>query len=69
MSIINKFAERRATVGILGMGYVGIPLALRINEVGMSVVGFDVDEKRVDQLNDGKSPIKHIKSSAVSVVR
>lgn len=48
------------SVGILGLGYVGIPLAQRICEVGLKVVGFDIDEARVAQLNSGQSPIKHI---------
>jgi UDP-N-acetyl-D-glucosamine dehydrogenase len=48
------------SVGILGLGYVGIPLAQRICEVGLKVVGFDIDEARVAQLNAGQSPIKHI---------
>jgi UDP-N-acetyl-D-glucosamine dehydrogenase len=47
-------------VGIIGMGYVGIPLALRIAESGSKVIGFDVVQDRIDMLNSGKSPIKHL---------
>ncbi len=54
------------TVGIIGLGYVGIPLALRISEIGKKVVGFDVLQARADQLNAGKSPIKHITSDDIS---
>lgn len=53
------------TIGILGLGYVGIPLALRISEVGLKVVGFDIDAERVEKLNSGKSPIKHITDSSI----
>lgn len=48
------------TVGILGLGYVGIPLALRVAETSGKVIGFDIIKERVDQLNAGKSPIKHL---------
>ncbi|WP_224826207.1 nucleotide sugar dehydrogenase [Cognatishimia sp. MH4019] len=56
-------------VGILGLGYVGIPLALRISEVGQSVLGFDVVQDRVDQLNAGESPIKHISADDIATMR
>lgn len=53
-------------VGVLGLGYVGIPLALRICETDMSVLGFDIDSDRVDQLNAGFSPIKHLSNGSIS---
>ncbi|MCG7573281.1 nucleotide sugar dehydrogenase [Phaeobacter sp. CNT1-3] len=55
-------------VGILGLGYVGIPLAMRISEVGMKVIGFDVVQERVDGLNAGKSPIEHLPDSQVAAM-
>lgn len=58
--IKDKIANQAVKVGILGLGYVGIPLAQRISEVGITVLGFDVDAERIRQLNGGKSPIKHI---------
>ncbi|MBW4964142.1 nucleotide sugar dehydrogenase [Sulfitobacter sp. CW3] len=60
MDLIEKLNSRTATIGILGLGYVGIPLALTASRAGLRVVGFDVVQSRVDQLNEGKSPIKHI---------
>ena len=60
MSFLDKVAAREAKVGILGLGYVGIPLALSVAGAGFPVLGFDVVQERVDQLNGGKSPIKHI---------
>lgn len=61
---MNQFLDRvenqTAKIGIIGLGYVGIPLALRVSQVGFKVVGFDVSAHRVDQLNAGESPIKHI---------
>lgn len=51
---------RKAKVGIIGLGYVGIPLALSVSQSHLSVLGFDVVQSRVDELNNGSSPIKHI---------
>lgn len=48
------------TIGVLGLGYVGIPLALRIAECGERVLGFDIDPARTSGLSAGLSPIKHI---------
>ena len=59
-SFLSKVEDRSLTVGILGLGYVGLPLALRCVEVGFSVIGFDIDPDRVSDLNAGRSPIKHI---------
>lgn len=53
------------TIGILGLGYVGIPLALRVSETGEKVIGFDIMKERIDQLNAGKSPIKHLSDTKV----
>lgn len=58
--LLEKINSKTATIGILGLGYVGIPLAIRISEIGFKVLGFDVLQDRVDGLNAGKSPIKHI---------
>ncbi len=57
------------SVGIIGLGYVGIPLAQRICEIGIKVIGFDIDAKRVDDLNAGRSPIKHIGEDAVKAMK
>ena len=68
-SLLDKIAERRAKIAIVGLGYVGIPLARRINEVGFPVLGFDVAIERISQLNSEKSPIKHIPHSAIVEMR
>jgi len=59
--LLAKLAGRRARVGILGMGYVGLPLALRFTEVGYPVLGFDIDEAKVAALKAGRSYIEHIR--------
>lgn len=57
--------QRKARIGIIGLGYVGIPLALRFQEVGLRVLGFDIDLERVELLNNGETPIKHISASDI----
>ena len=49
-----------ATVGIYGLGYVGLPLALRFAEVGLKVIGFDIDADKVGKLNNGQSYIERL---------
>lgn len=66
---ISKFENREAKIGILGLGYVGIPLALRVHDVGFKVLGFDVNETRVAMLNASESPIKHIASERIGGMR
>ena len=60
--ILDKINSKKATIGILGLGYVGIPLAISIANAGFKVIGFDIAPHRVGELNAGKSPIKHIKT-------
>lgn len=63
--LIEKIIKKEAVIGILGLGYVGIPLASRTSAIGFKVVGFDVDKERVENLNNAKSPIKHIPDDEV----
>ena len=56
----EKIRAGKAVVGIYGLGYVGLPLALRFAEVGIKVIGFDVDTHKVDSLNSGRSYIERI---------
>jgi UDP-N-acetyl-D-glucosamine dehydrogenase len=55
-----RIASRDYLIGVIGMGYVGLPLALTAVNAGFRVIGFDVDEARVALLNQGQSGIKHI---------
>ena len=64
--LIAKLISRNATIGIIGMGYVGQPLALRYSQLGYRVIGFDIDLEKVDLINSGKSDIEHISDSLVS---
>jgi UDP-N-acetyl-D-glucosamine dehydrogenase len=59
---IDKFKSRDALIGIVGLGYVGLPLMLRYNSIGFRVLGIDIDEHKVARLNSGESYIEHIPS-------
>jgi len=58
--LINKLTDKTATIGIVGLGYVGIPLALRYAEAGYKVLGFDIDQEKIEKISAGKTYIKHI---------
>jgi UDP-N-acetyl-D-glucosamine dehydrogenase len=60
MDLLAKIKNKQALIGIIGMGYVGLPLVLRFCEVGFPVLGFDTDAHKVELLNRGESYIKHI---------
>jgi UDP-N-acetyl-D-glucosamine dehydrogenase len=62
----ERIARRDYTVGVIGLGYVGLPLVLRFGEVGFRVLGFDIDRAKVKQLNDGVSYIEHVTAERVS---
>jgi UDP-N-acetyl-D-glucosamine dehydrogenase len=66
LSLLNNLNSRSATIGILGMGYVGQPLALRYAKLGYKVIGFDVDDEKVRQLNGGHSGIEHISDAEIA---
>ena len=65
-SLLNKIKQKNATIGIIGLGYVGLPLAIRFSEEGFRVVGFDIDDSKVKMLNKGESYIKHIYEDDIS---
>jgi UDP-N-acetyl-D-glucosamine dehydrogenase len=58
--LIEKLNNKTATIGIFGLGYIGLPLVIRFAEIGYKVIGFDIDQTKVDLLKHGKSYIKHI---------
>jgi UDP-N-acetyl-D-glucosamine dehydrogenase len=58
--LLNKLANREAKVGIVGLGYVGLPLAVEFAEQGFDVIGLDLNETKVQQLNNGESYIPDI---------
>jgi UDP-N-acetyl-D-glucosamine dehydrogenase len=60
-----KIVKKTATVVVCGMGYVGLPLSSAITERGFPVIGLDIDDQKVNQLNAGRSYIRHIPPSTV----
>jgi len=52
--------NRSATIGIIGLGYVGLPLSIRYAQVGYRVIGFDIDAHKAEKIAAGKTYIKHI---------
>ncbi|MCK4557214.1 MAG: nucleotide sugar dehydrogenase, partial [Candidatus Aminicenantes bacterium] len=60
VNLENKIKNKKSIIGVIGMGYVGLPLVKTFLNKGFGVVGFDIDEKKVLMLNKGKSYIKHV---------
>jgi len=63
-----RVKKHKSTIGIIGLGYVGLPLSIRFSEEGFKVVGFDIDKEKVDLLNSSKSYIKHINSDDIAAM-
>jgi UDP-N-acetyl-D-glucosamine dehydrogenase len=64
--LLSRYTHRQAKVGIIGLGYVGIPLALTALNQHFTVLGFDIDAARVDKINKGESIIKHIPTAMMA---
>ena len=67
--LLTRISDRTAVVGLIGLGYVGLPLMLAMSSKGMRVLGFDVDASKVEKLNQGKSPLKHLSNYQINEVR
>ena len=63
--LINKLNDKSAVIGVVGLGYVGIPLSLRFAEVGYKVLGFDIDPDKAKKISAAKTYIKHIPDEAI----
>ena len=59
-AFLDRITSKRAVVGVVGLGYVGLPLVITFGKKGFNVVGFDIDQTKVDKLLRGESYIKHI---------
>ena len=58
--LLIKIKNKNAKIGIIGLGYVGLPLVIRFTQEGFKTIGFDIDEKKVNRLNNNKTYIKNI---------
>ena len=66
--LLKKFEDRSARIGVIGLGYVGLPLAVEFARAGFTVIGYDVSERVVKLINDGKSHIKDVPGTAVAAL-
>jgi len=65
MDLLKKIRSRNAAVGIVGLGYVGLPLVIEFCNAGFDVTGFDIDSAKIKKLNEGRSYIGHIPSKTI----
>ncbi|HEY2382481.1 MAG TPA: nucleotide sugar dehydrogenase [Terriglobia bacterium] len=65
----EKIKSHQAKIGVIGLGYVGLPLILRFGEEHFNIIGFDVDPAKVSQLNAGQSYIRHIDAKRIQHLR
>ena len=66
MNLIERISDKNISVGIVGLGYVGIPLSLGFANQGIKVIGFDVDQNKIKLISNGESYIKHIPSGSIA---
>jgi UDP-N-acetyl-D-glucosamine dehydrogenase len=67
-SLIQRIRNRQAAVGVIGLGYVGLPLAVEFAKSGFLVAGFDVDHAKLDAINQGRSYIADVSDAELSAV-
>ena len=60
MSLIDKINDKSAKVGVIGLGYVGLPLAVEFSNAGYETLGIDIDDNKVNAINNGKNYINDV---------
>ena len=65
-TLLDRILAKDAVVGICGLGYVGLPLALTFGEKGFPVIGFDIDKRKIEAIEKGESYIKHIAAERIA---
>jgi UDP-N-acetyl-D-glucosamine dehydrogenase len=68
MELLEKIKKHNAVIGVVGLGYVGLPLLMEFVEQGFKTIGFDIDDEKVNMLNQGKSYIKHLSEDRIAKV-
>ena len=68
-TLLSRLQSNSAVIGIIGMGYVGLPLAIAFGEAGCRILGFDLDQAKTDDLNGGRSYIKHVAGERVAALQ
>ena len=67
-ALLDKFKSRTARLGVIGLGYVGLPLCIAASNSGIAVVGFDIDDFKTKALSRGESYIKHISRDLIATL-
>jgi len=65
LKLLEMIEQKTARIGIIGLGYVGLPLALHFGQKGFNVIGFDLDSRKIDKILHGESYIKHIPADQI----
>ncbi|MDA9935065.1 nucleotide sugar dehydrogenase [Candidatus Marinimicrobia bacterium] len=65
MNLLEKIDTRRAKVGVIGLGYVGLPLAMEFSNAGYNVTGIDINQNKINALNDGKNYINDVNDESL----
>ncbi len=68
MELIEKIKSKDAQIGIIGLGYVGLPIVIEFCKEGFKVTGFDIDSEKIELLKQGKSYIKHVSSLLLTLL-
>ena len=68
MDLKTKIDSKQAVLGIVGLGYVGLPLLIEFARQGFSIIGLDIDQSKIDKLSKGKSYIKHIPTKHIEEI-
>lgn len=66
--LLKKIQDRAFTVGIIGLGYVGLPLIWTFHQNDMLVIGYDIDEKKMENLRNGVPYLKHLDTEMMKVL-
>ena len=68
-SLLEKISSRQARAGVIGLGYVGLPLAVELGRAGLTTTGIDLDSRKVDEINAGHSYIPDVATADVAALR
>jgi len=66
--LFDKIKNKQAAIGVIGLGYVGLPLVIEFYKAGFSVTGLDIDQKKINLLSQGQSYIKHIPDASIRLL-
>ncbi len=69
MNLLEKINNRNAMIGVIGLGYVGLPLAIQFVKSGFKTTGFDIDKTKVNDLKEGRTYIRHIPDEEVRILK